>query len=146
MSLGARCATDLTGFGLLGHASHVARASGVTVRVRAADGPRLDGARELAAAGVAPGGTRRNLDDLDPLTSWGASGDDVSRRLLADPRTSGGLLVALPAARVPDYLGRVPGARDVGGIEPSGAPAIMVDRNGSAWGLVVSSIFTIDAT
>ena len=124
--LAARCATDVTGFGLLGHASHVARASGVTVRIRAADVPTMDGARELAASGVAPGGTRRNLDYLEPLTAWGGA-DDVVRRLLADPQTSGGLLVALPADRVQDYLGRVPGAREVGEIEPRGAHAIVVD-------------------
>ncbi|HEU4630118.1 MAG TPA: selenide, water dikinase SelD [Gemmatimonadaceae bacterium] len=111
--VGARCATDVTGFGLLGHASHVARASGVTLRIRAASVPVLPGARELLRRGASPGGAARNLEYVAPLTDWQAV-DDETRALLADPQTSGGLLLALPEPAAADYLARVPTAVEIG--------------------------------
>src|SRR5687767_5340002 len=71
LDLGARCATDITGFGLLGHASHIARASAVTMRVQLSAVPVLSGAREAWLAGARPGGGTRNLDYLTPLVAWG---------------------------------------------------------------------------
>jgi selenide,water dikinase len=111
--LGARCATDITGFGLLGHASHVARASGVTLVIRAAAVPVLPGAREAAARGIRTGGADRNREYLEPLVDWGRTGQ-VDRDLLVDPQTSGGLLLSLPASRVAEYLSAVPGAAEIG--------------------------------
>jgi selenide,water dikinase len=112
-AVGARCATDITGFGLLGHASHIARASGVTLRVRAAAVPALPGARTAIARGIRTGGAERNRAFLEPLVDWHDS-DDVNRQLLVDPQTSGGLLVSLPASRVAEYLSAVPGAAEIG--------------------------------
>jgi selenide, water dikinase len=109
----ARCATDVTGFGLLGHASHIARASGVTLVIRAAAVPLLPGAREAAARGIRTGGAERNLEYLESLVDWGHT-DDVDRALLVDPQTSGGLLLTLPASRVDEYLSAVPGAAEIG--------------------------------
>jgi selenide, water dikinase len=111
--LGVRCATDVTGFGLLGHASHIARASGVTLVVRAAAVPVLPGAREAAMRGIRTGGAERNREYLEPLVDWGLTGD-VDRALLVDPQTSGGLLLSLPASRVAEYLSAVPGAAEIG--------------------------------
>jgi selenide, water dikinase len=111
--VGARCATDVTGFGLLGHASHIARASGVTLIIRAADVPVLPGAREAATRGIRTGGAERNREYLEPLVHWGSAGD-VDRELLVDPQTSGGLLLSLPASRVAEYLSAVPGAAEIG--------------------------------
>jgi selenide, water dikinase len=111
--VGARCATDVTGFGLLGHASHVARASGVTLIIRAAAVPVLPGAREAATRGIRTGGAERNREYLDRLVDWGSAGD-VDRELLVDPQTSGGLLLSLPASRVAEYLSAVPGAAEIG--------------------------------
>jgi selenide,water dikinase len=89
---GARCATDVTGFGLLGHLLKLCRASGVDAEVDAAAVPYVDGARESLAQGFVPGGSRRNLDwvraHVDPTVS------DDELLLLADAQTSGGLLVA----------------------------------------------------
>jgi selenide,water dikinase len=119
---GARCATDVTGFGLLGHASHVARASKVTLVVRSADVPVLPGAREAVARGIRTAGAERNRVYLDPLVDWGSS-SEPDRALLVDPQTSGGLLVAVPRRRVADYLAAVPGAVDIGAVvesEPRG--------------------------
>jgi selenide, water dikinase len=111
--VGVRCATDVTGFGLLGHASHIARASGVTLAVRAAAVPVLPGAREAAARGIRTGGADRNRQYLEPLVDWGST-SDVDRALLVDPQTSGGLLLSLPASRVQEYLSAVPGAVEIG--------------------------------
>src|SRR5215207_1270500 len=90
---GARCATDVTGFGLLGHLHKLARASGVTAYVDAAAVPYLPGARQALADGYVSGGTRRNLDWVRPHLDAGHAGED-ELLLLADAQTSGGLLVA----------------------------------------------------
>jgi selenide, water dikinase len=109
---GAICATDVTGFGLLGHLHKLARASGVTAHVDAAAVPYLDGARDALAAGYVSGGTRRNLDWVRPYADTGTvSPDDLL--LLADAQTSGGLLVA---GEVPGYpvIGELMPSRDAG--------------------------------
>jgi selenide,water dikinase len=111
--VGARCATDITGFGLLGHASHVARASEVTLLIRTDAVPVLPGAREALARGIRTAGAGRNREYLESLVDWG-NASSADRELLVDPQTSGGLLVAVPAARVREYLAAVPGAVEVG--------------------------------
>ena len=89
---GVRAATDVTGFGLLGHLYKMARASGVTAVVDAAAVPYLDGARDSLAQGFVPGGSRRNLDWVRPHLDAHVDEDELV--LLADAQTSGGLLVA----------------------------------------------------
>ena len=93
LAAGARCATDVTGFGLLGHLHKLARASGVTAYLDAAAVPYLDGARASARDGFIPGGTRRNLEWVSPHVDLSGV-DDLEALLLADAQTSGGLLVA----------------------------------------------------
>lgn len=102
LAAGVRAATDVTGFGLLGHLFSMARASGVSAVVDAAAVPYLDGAREALRDGFVSGGTRRNLDWVRPHLSATVSEDELL--LLADAQTSGGLLV----------VGEVPGAPVVG--------------------------------
>lgn len=97
---GVRAATDVTGFGLLGHLHNMLRASGVAAAVEAAALPALPGARELAAAGVLPGGTRRNLEAAREFAEWNTNVDEATRWLTVDAQTSGGLLLAVPEARV----------------------------------------------
>ena len=99
LAAGARCATDVTGFGLLGHLHKLARASGVTAEVDASAIPYLDAVRESLAEGYVSGGTRRNLDWVRPHADLSAVGEDEAL-LLADAQTSGGLLVA---AELPGY-------------------------------------------
>jgi len=94
--IGARAATDVTGFGLLGHLGELLRASGVSATIEAGAVPLLPGVEELAAAGAIPGGTRRNLAAAERFTDFG-TGSDVTRLLLADAQTSGGLLIAVNA-------------------------------------------------
>jgi selenide,water dikinase len=90
--------TDVTGFGLLGHAWEMARGSGVALRLEAAAVPLLEGAVELALADVVPGGSKANLRWVLPHLSV-AEGVGVPPILLADAQTNGGLLAAVPAGR-----------------------------------------------
>jgi selenide,water dikinase len=113
VELGVRCATDVTGFGLAGHASHIARASNVTLRIAASAVPLLPGAMAAWLAGARTGGAERNVSYLEPMVDWGLIGD-AERALLVDPQTSGGLLLAAPAPIVRDYLSRVDGAVVIG--------------------------------
>ncbi|MEP6463545.1 MAG: selenide, water dikinase SelD, partial [Frankiaceae bacterium] len=108
LAAGVTCATDVTGFGLLGHLHKLARASGVTARVDPAAVPYLDGAREAATAGYVSGGTRRNLAWVAPHADFGGS-SELDQLLLADAQTSGGLLVA----------GEIPGAPVIGELLPA---------------------------
>jgi selenide,water dikinase len=116
LGCGVRSATDVTGFGLLGHASHLARGSGVTLVIDPSVVPRLPGVDEILAAGIRTGGAERNDQYLGPLVDWRRTSDS-QRALMVDPQTSGGLLVACPAGRVVDYLAAVPGAVAVGRVE-----------------------------
>jgi selenide,water dikinase len=114
LAAGVRCATDVTGFGLLGHLAKLCRASGVSAVVDSGAVPYLDGVRESFAAGYVPGGSRRNLDWVRPqLTS---AVDDDELVLLADAQTSGGLLV----------VGEVPGYPVIGELVPAGEQRITV--------------------
>lgn len=98
LAAGARCATDVTGFGLLGHLHKMARASGVSAVVDADAVPYLEGARDALRDGYVSGGSRRNLDWVRP--SLDLRVDEGEALLLADAQTSGGLLVA---GEVPGY-------------------------------------------
>jgi len=107
LRIGVQCATDVTGFGLLGHASHIARASNVTLRIDASSVPVLPGTRAAWDAGARTGGGERNSSYLETRVQWNDASPWI-RDLLIDPQTSGGLLVAVPAARVDEYLSMVP--------------------------------------
>ena len=114
VAAGVRCATDVTGFGLLGHLLKLTRASGVSAVLDATAVPYLEGARQALAAGYVSGGSRRNLAWVRPhLTS---TVDEDELLLLADAQTSGGLLVA----------GEVPGAPVIGELVPRGEHLISV--------------------
>lgn len=121
--VGVRCATDVTGFGFLGHATHIARASAVTLAVDTAAIPVLPGAREAWQAGASPGGAERNEAYLADLVDWGTVGD-FAKAILIDPQTSGGLLLAVPRDRVDEYLSRVPQAAVVGEVRSRGTRLI----------------------
>lgn len=96
---GVTAATDVTGFGLLGHLAALLRASGAAACVHASAVPLLPGARELADQGHVPGGTQRNREDLAEVVAWDPDVPMVLRLLLCDAQTSGGLLIAIPADR-----------------------------------------------
>jgi selenide,water dikinase len=94
--VGVSAATDVTGFGLLGHLMEMIRASAVSAEVDAAAVPLLPGVEDLARAGVVPGGTRRNHDSFARTTDFGDL-DGAMQFVLADAQTSGGLLIAVDA-------------------------------------------------
>jgi selenide, water dikinase len=112
---GIRCATDVTGFGLLGHLFTLARASGVTAVVDSAAVPYLEPARAALRDGYVSGGTRRNLQWVAPHTDLSAVAEDEAL-LLADAQTSGGLLVA----------GELPGMPVIGELVPRGDHVLVV--------------------
>ena len=87
--------TDITGFGLIGHALELARGSGVTIALQSKAVPIMAHAAEMAAMGIVPGGAARNLDFAAPFMAASAI-DAAALDILADPQTSGGLLIALP--------------------------------------------------
>jgi selenide,water dikinase len=125
LAAGIVCATDVTGFGLLGHASHVARASDVTLRIAGARLPELPGARALWSSGVRTGGAERNESYLADLVDWSEAAP-ADRALAVDPQTSGGLLLAVPPAALEDYLSAVPGATEIGSVEELGPRRIVL--------------------
>jgi selenide,water dikinase len=116
LAAGLSCATDVTGFGLLGHLFKLARASNVTAVLDSAAVPLIDGAVAAARAGYIPGGSRRNLDWVAPHTDLGGLAEE-RLLLLADAQTSGGLLLA----------GEIPGAPVIGELVPR-AGAVLVLR------------------
>lgn len=104
LAAGVRAATDVTGFGLLGHLYKLCRASGISARLDSAAVPVFDAARESLREGYVPGGSRRNLAWVEPHVQSSGSVSDDDLLLLADAQTSGGLLV----------IGEVPGAPVIG--------------------------------
>ena len=115
---GVRAATDVTGFGLLGHLGTLLRASShaaqqpLGARLRYADVPLFDGVEAFLDQGLCPGGTRGNLEHPAPDTAFPADLDEGRRLMLADAQTSGGLLMAVPAAGLDGLLAAL-GDRDL---------------------------------
>src|SRR6185436_11410065 len=100
-------ATDVTGFALLGHAWEMARASNVTIEIDSGAVPLLDGALQLAAAGVITGADKTNREYVGEDISIAEAVSMEMRRLLYDPQTAGGMLIAIPAFRADDLLARL---------------------------------------
>jgi len=100
----AHAATDVTGFGLLGHAREMARASHVALAIDADAVPTYDGVLDLIANGVVPGGTKDNAADHARFTTFAATVSDAQRLLLSDATTSGGLLVSIHPDNASHFL------------------------------------------
>ena len=126
LAVKAHCATDITGFGLLGHASHIARASKVTLRIHASAVMLLPGTLEALRSGAPSDGLKRNRDYLETLVEWKTFSEEM-KAVLCDPQTSGGLLVAVPRERAAQYLSRVNGAFEIGEVTERENIAIVVD-------------------
>jgi selenide,water dikinase len=101
LATGVHAATDVTGFGLLGHLRNMVDASGVAAELEAARVPLLPHTREMLAKGAVPGGSSRNLESVAAVVRFPEGATKADRLLLADAQTSGGLLIALAAERVP---------------------------------------------
>jgi selenide,water dikinase len=111
VELGARGATDITGFGLLGHAYEMAESSRVTLVIDPSRVPCLPGALELAARGMASGGAASNRRFLEPHITWRGEVDPPLKEILLDSETSGGLLIALHPGKADELVRRL---RDLG--------------------------------
>jgi selenide, water dikinase len=127
VAAGVRAATDVTGYGLLGHLHRMLRASGVAGEVHAARVPFLPGAAELAAAGHISGGTRANETALRAHVALEAGLPPVVATLLHDAQTSGGLLLAVPGDAL---AGLVAGLRGRG-VEPALVGRVLTGQAGS---------------
>jgi selenide, water dikinase len=125
LAVGAKCATDITGFGLLGHLSHIARASKATIRISLDAIPIFKGVREAVREGFVTDGSKRNAEYLRELVSW-KNGTDDDRAILNDPQTSGGLAVCVVGNVVANYLSRIEGSVDIGEVIERGEFAIEV--------------------
>lgn len=95
MEFGAGAATDITGFGLMGHARNLAEGSGVSIRFYADKVPVIPGTRELLEKGAYPGGSKRNRQYADEAVFWHDSTDEQTRMIMTDAQTSGGLLICI---------------------------------------------------
>jgi selenide, water dikinase len=130
IAAGCRAGTDVTGFGLLGHLHTMLEASGVAANLRASDVPLLSGARELCVAGHIPGGTKRNLTDLDAHLDFADDLDEVTRLLLGDAQTSGGLLMCVRPDNLESLLaelaGKAPVAAVIGEIVEGAAGSVSI--------------------
>lgn len=120
-AVGVKAATDVTGFGLLGHLIEITSASGVSAVIDSAAVPVIDGAWELLDADHYPGGSERNVEAVKPFLA--GSPDARSVRMLADAQTSGGLLMA---------------------VEPSAVDALRAELGAHGMGVVIGS-FTDEA-
>jgi selenide,water dikinase len=97
--VGVNAATDVTGFGLLGHLAQMMKASGTSATVSWSAIPFLPGALDLAHAGSASGGTRRNMESLEDRVLYGEGISEFEFMVLADAQTSGGMLISVPEER-----------------------------------------------
>jgi selenide,water dikinase len=130
VAYGARAATDVTGFGLIGHARQMADASGVTVRLRPASSWFLPRVLELAAAGVLPGGEHKNRKFFAPGVEPGEAPGPMLEALY-DPQTSGGLLLSVPPKRWASLLAGLERRRvwavDAGVVEKRGRHPVVFE-------------------
>ena len=116
LAAGAHAATDITGFGLLGHAGAMARASGAAIELRGDAIPLMDGVLQLIADDCVPSGTEDNARDHARFTTFRDSVAPELRIALSDAQTSGGLLVALPPDALETFRSALHGAHALGAV------------------------------
>lgn len=114
----AHACTDVTGFGLIGHAREMALASGVTLKIQTAALRFLPGAVRLAEAGAIPGGLRNNRDFASCCVGVESAPPPAVMDLVYDPQTSGGLLISLAPGAAAEFLSRYPAAFAIGLVRP----------------------------
>ena len=132
VSSGANAATDVTGFGIVGHLMTMMRASGTTGRLVRSAIPTLPGVIELLSDGIAPGGTHRNLESCADFVSWDDEIQEADKLLMCDPQTSGGMLISIQRDSVDSLLndlsGRGVSASVVGDVTAFNGDAVEVNN------------------
>ena len=131
LEIGVAAATDVTGYGLGGHAVQLAEASGVSLEIEADALPVFDRALAMAEAGHVPGGGTANREFYGPQVRCGPSTPEAMLRIVFDPQTSGGLLLVVPERRGGELLDRlmaagVETARRIGRVLPREAAAVIL--------------------
>jgi selenide,water dikinase len=130
---GVKGATDVTGFALLGHAWEMACASKVTIRIHAGSVPLLNGALDLAAAGMLTSGDKTNRQYIGADIEIRDSVDENLLRLFFDPQTAGGMLISIPEKAAEALLARLrenyQNARIIGRVHPQGPHSIIVSTD-----------------
>jgi len=126
IEIGANGCTDVTGFGLLGHAFEMAKASRVTFTLESAAVPLLPETLELIEQGMLTRGDRNNRVYVGDTIKFDASVSGVMQSALFDPQTAGGLLISLPAERAEEYIASVAGSHVIGRVGPFGGKLIEV--------------------
>ena len=104
VELGVRTATDVSGFGLLGHLSEICKASKVTAEINYNMLPLLPGTLKLANDGIIPGGTKRNLSYAESFTQFHEDRTDIEKLITSDAQTSGGLLISISPEKSESFL------------------------------------------
>ena len=110
VAVGVNACTDVTGYGLMGHLRGMVRASEVGATINASAVPVLPGAWELLEQDIAPGGTHRNLDSVSDSVKWHSELTQRQQIMLCDAQTSGGLLISVPKAKLPELLSKLEAA------------------------------------
>jgi selenide,water dikinase len=122
--------TDVTGFGLIGHARELALASNVALAIRVSELPLLSGALECVRAGMIPGGLKANRDFAECVVEYATAVPEELRTILFDPQTAGGLLIAVAAAEADELVAQLRecqlDARCIGEVLPARKPLISV--------------------
>jgi selenide,water dikinase len=113
VDMGIKCATDITGFGLLGHLNHICRESNVSMHIEKHMIPILPGVYQGIENDCITGGGKRNKQYLNEYVDWGNSTEEM-KAILTDPQSSGGLVVTLPIDKVSTYIEHVPESTSIG--------------------------------
>lgn len=119
--------TDVTGFGLLGHLVEMVTASGVGARIQVSAVPVLEEVWSLARRGIHPGGTTRNLEHFGSSVQWSQGSSKEAPLVLADPQTSGGLLIAVAPEDADELRSRLDTASVIGEIADGPSGVVQVD-------------------
>lgn len=96
VEVGVSAATDITGFGLLGHLLEMIQGSGVGARIHLDSVPVIEEAWEYVREDIVPGGTQANLEYVNPCVQWGDGVSEDAKLVISDAQTSGGLLISVP--------------------------------------------------
>ena len=105
-SLEVHAATDITGYGLLGHLSEICKGSYVSSEIQVSEIPYINGTSELAEKGIIPKGSKQNFNTSKKYTNFSETISEIGKFILSDAQTSGGLLISLPENQANEYLNR----------------------------------------